>query len=150
MSEQIRVYVYIFLLYSAIGTIFAFHKRAHKVHLQPSWVLFPLGAYVWEDTIIFGPFWIIATITTLFLNNVYFGLAFYFVFQTIRLHGETIYWFNQQFSSINRNPGKSQWTRHLFSDEYTGWFIYQILWQSLTAIAAMGAVYFCYKWLGSL
>lgn len=129
-----------------VGT---YQSKKHN-YLGVSYLFYPLGAYVWADCVIFGLFFAVSFSTIYYLKNWSLFLAFYFVFQAIRTFGESIYWFNQQFSTVNRNPAKNQWPYFFFKDEYTVWFIYQIMWQCACAVSAILAIYFTYQWLHNL
>lgn len=112
-----------------------------------SYLFYPLGAYVWADAVVFGLFFAVSSTVIYYLQNWNLFLAFYFIFQAIRTFGESIYWFNQQFSSINRNSVQKQWPHFFFKDEYTVWFVYQIMWQCACAVSAILAIYFVHEWL---
>ena len=137
-----------FVGYSLLCFILGFYNSRKKNYLGVCHLFYPLGAYVWADAVIFGLFWAMITVVVYYLKNWYLFLTFYFVFQTIRTFGESIYWFNQQFSTVNRNPGERQWPHFFFRDEYTTWFVYQIMWQCVCAVCTIFAIYFSYMWLG--
>ena len=65
---------------------------------------FLIGAFVWEDLLIFSAFGLAASIATIFLNQWKFGLLFYLVFWVVRSAGETLYFFLQQFLVPKHHP----------------------------------------------
>lgn len=111
--------------------------------------LFFLGAFVWGDMLILGPFWIIVTLISIFLNNFYLFLFFVSVFWIIRSLGETIYWLNEQFAGKNRNPPHTL-NFHKFINSDAIWFIYQVFWQCVFVFSLVLSIYFCFRWLESL
>ncbi len=93
-----------------------------------------LGIFVWGDTIIFSPYWLLVLIVTLITKNWWLFLIAITSFWLVRSLGETIYWLNQQFSSVSRNhPHQMRGFRFFQNDSI--WFIYQIFWQSVTIIS---------------
>lgn len=111
--------------------------------------LLPIGAFVWGDAVVFGLFWAAASLTTLFLQD---WLLFWLVtsiFWVIRSLGETIYWFNQQFSTINRNPPEKLPFHRIFHNDSI-WFVEQIIWQCATVISIIASLYLAKLWLGGL
>ncbi|MBI4028958.1 MAG: hypothetical protein HY376_01205 [Candidatus Blackburnbacteria bacterium] len=135
------------IVYS-IGCFLAgvYYSRKKK-YTENCYLFYPLGAFVWADVVIFGLFFGVSTAVILYLNNWNLFLVFYSIFWTIRSFGESVYWFNQQFSTVNRNPGKNQWPYFFFKDEYTVWFVYQIMWQCVCVVSTILAIYFTYQWL---
>ena len=113
-------------------------------------IFYPLGAYVFADAVVLGPFWAVSAAILLYFNNWWLFWTYYFVFLSIRNLGETIYWFNQQFSTIERNPGKERPLWRYFQDEHTVHFIYQLLWQCASVFPMVLAIYSSYRWISSL
>ncbi|MBI2590976.1 MAG: hypothetical protein HYW33_03860 [Candidatus Blackburnbacteria bacterium] len=138
------------IMYSIGCFLAGVYQSKKKNYLGFSYLFYPLGAFVWADAVIFGLFFTISSLVIYFLKNWNLFWAFYFIFQTIRTFGESIYWFNQQFSTVNRNPGKTQWPYFFFKDEYTVWFVYQIMWQCACIVSTILAIYFSFKWLSGL
>ncbi len=107
--------------------------------------LLPLGIFVWGDAVIFGIFWALSSLVALFLNDWILFLLIFCVFWTVRSLGETIYWFNQQFSPIKRNPPKNLPGYKYFKNDSI-WFIYQIIMQCITVISTIFTIYFAKIW----
>lgn len=106
-----------------------------------------LGAFVWADLVVFGFFWALAaTISLLFADWILF-LLIVSLFWLVRSIGETIYWFNQQFSPINRNPVKNfKILKNVFHNDSI-WFVYQIFWQCMTVGTIITSLYLAKEWL---
>jgi hypothetical protein len=68
------------------------------------------------------------------------------VFWAVRSWGETIYWLNQQFSTIERNPPKKHILYPIFHNDSV-WFVHQIIWQCVTVISIVVSLYFGRLWL---
>ncbi len=105
-----------------------------------------LGMFVWGDAVVFGLFWTVSSIITLYLKDWYLFLLIVSVFWVVRSLGETIYWFNQQFSKINRNPPEKLLGYSIFQNDSI-WFAYQIVWQCITVVSILFTIYFAYMWL---
>ena len=102
--------------------------------------LFWLGIFVWGDAVIFGLFWFFASLISYLLKDWILFLLIISVFWIIRSFGETIYWINQQFSSINRNPPEKMFGYQLFKNSSI-WFNYQIFWQCISVISIITSLY---------
>lgn len=140
--------IIIYAVFALIGFAYGIYKCVkRKQNLGGAHVFNLLGAFVWADAVVFGLFWFFASITTLFLKDWILFLLTQSVFWTIRSLGEAIYWFNQQFSTINRNPGHKLWINKVFKDEYTTWFVYQIQWQCTSVIFIILSIYLGHLWL---
>jgi|SRR3989338_2770146 len=108
--------------------------------------LLPLGIFVWGDATVFGLFWALVSLVVLFLKDWILLLLIISVFWVIRSLGETIYWINQQFSSVNRNPPERLIGYSIFKNDSI-WFIYQIVWQCVAVISVIFSIYFAKIWL---
>ena len=122
-------------------------KKKNAFGLTP--YLLPLGAFVWADAVIFGLFWTLVSLAALFLQDWYLFLLIVSIFWVVRSLGETIYWFNQQFSTVNRNPIENLLGKHIFHNDSI-WFVYQIAWQCVTAISTVSSIYFAWMWIQTL
>ncbi len=108
--------------------------------------LFFLGIFVWGDAVILGLFWIITSIAALLLKDWYLFLLIISVFWLVRSLGETVYWLNQQFSTLNRNPVKNLLGHSIFHDDSV-WFVYQLFWQCVMVVSIIFSIYFSWLWL---
>lgn len=107
--------------------------------------LFFLGIFVWGDAVVLGLFWALAGVVSWVLQDWNLFLLTVSLFWLVRSMGETSYWLNQQFSSLNRNPVKNLPWHSVFHDESI-WFIHQIVWQCVTVVAAIFTIYFSRQW----
>jgi hypothetical protein len=113
-------------------------KKRNSHGITP--VLSVFGMFVWGDAVIFGIFWTLVSTTTLLLNDWILFLLILSVFWVVRSLGETIYWFNQQFSPIKRNPPeKLPFYKYFHNDSI--WFIHQIVWQCITVVSIIFTIY---------
>lgn len=110
--------------------------------------LYLLGVFVWADAVVFGLFWIVISIVSLVLNDWIVFMLITSVFWVVRSMGETNYWISQQFSKVVRNPPEKMRFYSLFKNDSV-WFVYQILWQCITVISVIFAIYFGKLWITS-
>lgn len=108
-------------------------------------LLFPLGVFVWGDAVVFGLFWIVASFASYFLDDWILFLLIISVFWLVRSLGETIYWFNQQFSGKVRNKPEDLFFHSIFKNDSI-WFVYQIIWQCVTVASIIATIYFTRLW----
>jgi hypothetical protein len=109
-------------------------------------ILFPWGIIAWGDAVIFGTFWFAVSVIVFILNDWILFLLIYSVFWVVRSSGETIYWFNQQFSAVNKNPPEQYWFYKYFRNDSV-WYIHQIAWQCITVTSIIFSIYFASHWL---
>jgi hypothetical protein len=127
----------------------AFHETKNKKNpFGLTHFLTVEGIFVWADAVIFAPFWIIASILGLIFGWTLF-LLIVSLFWLVRSFGETIYWFNQQFSTLERNPPKSLMFHDIFHNDSI-WFVYQIFWQCVSVFAIISSLYFARAWILTL
>lgn len=117
-----------------------------------TWPLFPIGIFVWGDAVIFGLFWTGASLISLILNDWILFLLIVSVFWLVRSVGETIYWFNQQFTTVNRYPPEQLMGHQIFRgkllEEHDAiWFVNQIGMQCITVITIITTIYLTHLWL---
>lgn len=102
--------IVILLVYGLVNLILSgkgFYECKYKKNaygLTRPLVIF--GIIAWGDAVVFGPFWVSSVIVTYFLKDWNLFLLIVSLFWVVRSLGETIYWFAQQFSTVNRNPPK--------------------------------------------
>lgn len=119
-----------------------YKKKAYT----PTPALFPFGAFVWGDAVVFGLFWVSSALISCLLNDWVLFLLIISLFWVVRSLGETIYWFNQQFSSVNRNSPEKLTGFAIFHNDSI-WYIYQIVWQCVTVVSLVFSIYFSALWL---
>jgi hypothetical protein len=143
-----------FLLLFALFNFFVFCKSFYECKYKKNalgWTawLNPIGAFVWGDAVVFSAFWVLVSLVVWRLNDWLLFLLIVALFWLVRSIGETIYWFNQQFSLIDRNPPKKMIGYSIFHNDSI-WFVYQIIWQCVTVISLVLSLYFSWAWLATL
>lgn len=141
-----------FLIVFAVLNVFVFFKGFHQCwRKNNAFTLVPplgiLGIFAWGDAVIFAPFWILVAVSVILLQDWLIFLLIISLFWVVRSFGETIYWFNQQFSPINRNPPQGLPGFRFFHNDSI-WYIYQIFWQCVTVVSLVLTLYFAKLWLG--
>lgn len=142
-----------FLLFFIVLNLFVMVKAfiqcyIHKNAFGLTYYLNILGIFAWGDAIIFAPFWALVSAVALTLQDWTLFLLIFSLFWLVRSLGETIYWFNQQFSTLNRNPPEKLPGFKFFHNDSI-WYIYQIFWQCVTVVSAVFSLYFSKLWLAS-
>ncbi len=125
------------LVYSLIsfilGILYTFRfKNAYGV----TYFFFPLGVFVWADSVIIGLFWIVVSTILILTRSYQLFPIFLSLFWLVRSAGETIYWLNQQFSTKTLDPPSTLFLSKYFPGTSV-WFIYQIFHQCLAVISAL-------------
>lgn len=134
-------------IFSLVGAIKGFLECKNKKNAYGKTELFSLiGAFVWGDVVIFGIFWFLISLVILFLKNWILFLVILSLFWVIRSLGETIFWFNQQFSNKILYPPEELRFYKIFRNDSV-WFIYQIIWQCVTVVSLFFLIYFTTIWL---
>jgi len=145
ISQQTIVLIY--GLVNFLVFLKGFYETKYKKSAYgPTPLLSILGMFVWGDAVVFGLFWTVSSITTWYLKDWYLFLLIFSVFWIVRSLGETIYWFNQQFSKINRNPPEKLMGYSIFQNDSI-WFAYQIVWQCVMVVSIVFTIYFASMWL---
>lgn len=147
MESWQKMFLLVNLLFNLVVFLKAYHECKYKKNAYgETKALWILGIFVWGDALVFAPFWIVSSVVTLLLNDWYLFLLTVSVFWLVRSFGETIYWFNQQFSKINRNPPEKLLFYSVVKNDSV-WFIYQITWQCVTVVSIIFSIYFSHLWL---
>lgn len=120
-----------FFLYAFAGMLYSLYQnRTQHTYFGLSYVLIPLGAFVWIDGVVLGVFWTIVSLFLLILNNPTITLLVFALFWTVRSAGEVLYWFLEQFASKKRNPPPTLFLYRFFPNESV-WIVMQLLWQCI-------------------
>jgi len=132
-------------------SLFLFCKGVYESHKNNPYGLTKLfywmGIFVWADAVVFGLFWFLVSLVILFVFKSWLlFLLIVSVFYLVRSVGETIYWLNQQFSTLNRNPPHTLRGYKLFKNDAI-WFVYQIWWQCITVISIITTIYLAALWI---
>lgn len=134
-------------LLSLVVTAKGLYESSRKGHAFADTIFLGwLGIFVWGDAVVFGPFWFLTSFITLLLRDWYLFAVVVSVFWVVRSAGEMMYWFNQQFSSLRRNPPEKMRCYSLFKSEAV-WFGYQIFWQCVCVVAVITSIFFFSQWL---
>ncbi|MFH2118290.1 MAG: hypothetical protein ABII10_00940 [Candidatus Paceibacterota bacterium] len=145
-----QTFLIIFALFNFLVFLKAFHECKTKKNafgLTPLLTL--IGAFVWADAVVFGLFWTIVSLAAWLMNDWLLFLLVVSLFWVVRSAGETIYWFNQQFSTVDRNPPEKHMFYSIFHNDSV-WFVHQIIWQCVTVLSAVASLYFGWAWLQAL
>ena len=136
-------------LFGLVGSFEGYRRcRYKKDNLCWDGIFTIYGAFVWADIVVFGVFWALASIIVLLTNDWILFLLLLSVFWVVRSLGETIYWFNQQFSTIIRySPKGNSLLAKIFRDDYTMWFVLQIFMQCITVVSLIFSIHFVHLWL---
>ncbi len=134
-------WLFLFLsIFSLIVFIQSVYQSVRKKNsYQKTTLLFPLGIFVWGDGMIISLFWFIVSGLSFIYQNTRMFLILFFLFWLVRAFGEAIYWINQQFSSINRNPPEKLFGYFLVKNDSI-WFLYQLFWQMVMIGALFGLI----------
>ncbi len=143
----------IILLYGSLNS-YVFLKGMYQIKhkkntfgLTGNWAW--LGSFVWGDTAIISPFWILICLISLLLNDwLLFPLAIS-MFWVVRSFGEMIYWLNEQFTNHHRNPPQTLKFYSLFHNDSI-WFIYQLFWQCILVLSLILTIYLAALWLKTI
>lgn len=136
--------------YALTGLYWGYHKSRYQRNsygLTPQYYL--LGAFVWGDAIVFGFFWMGVSAVIFVLQDWLLFQLVITVFWAIRALGESIYWFNQQFSTIHRNLPEKLPGYSIFGNDSI-WFVNQIIAQCISVVSTVLSIYFAAQWVGSL
>ncbi len=150
MNSWQQTFILIYALFNLLVFLKGYYESKYKKNAYGlTRPLLFIGAFVWGDAVVFGLFWLLSSIVTLLLKDWYLFLLVVSVFWVVRSLGETIYWFNQQFSPINRNPIKNLSWNSIFHNDSV-WFIHQIIWQCVMVTSTIFSIYFAWLWLRNL
>jgi len=146
MSKGQQIIVLLYLIISSLGLTWSFYNVKVKENVFGKTGLFNIfGAFVVGDMIVFGVFWVIAATVSFLLNDWILFLLIISSFWLIRSLGETIYWFNQQFSKVINNPPEKFFHYKFFKSDAV-WWINQIFWQCITVVALIFTIYLAKIW----
>lgn len=130
-----------FLLYSFFGFFVGFKNTSfNKNPYGHSQIFYPLGAFVWADVVVFGLFFSLTCVISLFLQNFTLFVLTYSLFWTVRSIGEQFYWFLEQFSTTHRNPEHTLWISKFFPKN-SSWIAMQIFWQCISVASILSTIW---------
>lgn len=142
-----KITIFGYAVFSFLTFVKGVYESAKKKNAYGETVwLYWMGIFVWGDAVIFGLFWALASLASLLLGDWVLFLLLWSVFWLVRSIGETIYWFAQQFSTIEREPPNSLPLYKIFRNESV-WFGMQIFHQAITVVTIITTIYLARLWL---
>jgi len=140
----------VILAWGVVGLVVAglgIHMTVSKKRVfKETKLLLPWGIFVWGDAPLIGGFWFLASLIAGLAKSLdLFGLISC-LFWAVRSYGEIIYWINQQFSTVRRNPPEKLWGYQWFGDDSI-WFVYQLAHQLILIASLVGVIFFSHQWL---
>ena len=142
-------FVIFYAIFSLAGALLGYDRSKKGKTYVNDGIFNLIGAFVWADATVFGLFWVLACGVVLFLHSWILFLLLLSVFWLVRSVGETIYWFNQQFSTINRSIPENFYIYRIFGDDSV-WFVWQIFWQCVSVVTLITTVLMFKIWLGTM
>jgi len=150
MDTSQQLFLLVFAFFNLLVFFKAFYESKYKKNAfgltRP---LVIIGVFVWGDAVVLGPFWTALTILSLVFKDWYLFLLFVAIFWTIRSLGEIIYWLNQQFSTLKRNPIENLPWQSIFHNDSV-WFVHQVIWQCVMVASLVLSIYLSHIWLQTL
>lgn len=140
-------FLHIFLILNAAVGLYGFWQtyKYKNAYGEALWLM-PFGIFVWGDAFIFGIFWTGVAIASILLQDWVLFLLIFSLFWLVRSVGETIYWFNQQFSTIIRCKPEKYISHKIFHNDSV-WFAFQITHQCITVVTIVTSLYLAKLWL---
>lgn len=146
--ETWQVAVLIFSFFTLAGFAKGMFESKKGNSFESAGVFNLIGAFVWGDAVVFGLFFSFFSLVSIMLKDFLLFWLGISLFWLVRSVGETVYWLNQQFSTINRNPPEKLLFHKLFKNDSI-WFVYQIFWQCLTVAFLLSSIYLAKLWFKS-
>jgi hypothetical protein len=119
----------LFITLSVVTFVVSLRRCQNGSFYDDTFILVPLGIYVWGDALILAPFWILVgvglLISPIMGATPFFFLRFYLLFLTIRSAYEVVYWINHQVAQKNYIPPLFRRFKWLGANE--GAILYQLL-----------------------
>jgi hypothetical protein len=155
MKRKLKQLLIFWIILNAFLLILSFCKvrnSGEEVTFIP-WA-YPLGAFVWEDLLIFSLYNVIASVVILLIKDFRFIIVFSLIFWLVRSLGETFYWFLQQFNQPALYPhseydwNKGGWVKAIFGDlsDQKYFILYQVGWQVISVLCITGLIYLFKNW----
>ncbi len=138
------------VIYGLIS-ILAFIKGIYEVNKKNNsfgeapFLLF-LGIFVWSDAVIIGLFGLLVSLICLLIGDWILFWLIISIFWVVRSLGEIIYWINEQFSPIIRNPPETLLGYKFFKNDSI-WFVYQLFWQCVMVVSIVFSILLARFWI---
>lgn len=113
---------------------------------------FIVGAYVWEDVIVFAPLFLAMALLTLLTQDLRIGLLCFLVFWVVRSLGETVYFFLEQFLEPKVMPHNIRRQLEMVSNMFGGiatqkaYILMQIMFQTVTVTGVVCIILLLQHW----
>lgn len=113
---------------------------------------FWVGAFVWEDLMVFSAYHALVVLITFFAQDLRVGLLMVGIFWIVRSSGEALYFFLQQFHLPKHHPHNlSSHFKQLETifgkvSDQKGYILMQIFHQSAVMLAASSVALLCIHW----
>jgi hypothetical protein len=135
------VFIEVLLGYAVFSCLIGYYQTVYKNRaFYECHMFFPLGAFVWMDACVFGIFWSVLSVVSLYLNNWLFFCFGVSVFWCIRSIGEAQYWMLEQFANPHRNDPKKFYLEKWFRGDAI--YVYnQIFWQCVCVVSIVSIIY---------
>lgn len=118
-------------LISLVVTLEALKNCRREKFYQDTFLLFPLGIYVWGDALVLGPFWLAVAVSGFFVPLIWLG-RLTLLFFALRSLYEVIYWINHQVSARSYRPPLGRHLKWLGANEAA--IVYQVAHTCLAAV----------------
>ncbi|MBD3279685.1 MAG: hypothetical protein GF390_03170 [Candidatus Pacebacteria bacterium] len=126
--------LFLFLLASLI-TWLSYQKSRHQQFYSDTFILIPLGVFVWGDGLILGPFWLISSLLFYFFTKQQIW-HYWLLFWVIRSSYEVIYWLNHQAANKTYKP--PLFRKIAWLDAGQSAILYQLLNMSVVILGLVG------------
>ena len=155
MKKKYRSYLQIGIILNFILALISFiNVRNSGTEVVFIFWAYPLGAFVWEDLLIFSIANAIACLFVTFIKDFRYIFIYFLSFWLVRSIGETFYWFLQQFSVNTLYPhDQYSWNRNRIIELLFGelsnqkyFIINQISWQIVTVFCICGFIFILKRW----
>lgn len=101
----LQIVLHAYLALSIVLFIISFIKlKSSSYQMKYTPFFYPLLAFVWEDMLVISFFSVIASALLIYMNSLKYSLILLLIFIIVRLSGETIYCFLQQFVPSGFRP----------------------------------------------
>ena len=123
---------------AAVVTLISFHKCRRHHFYDDTFLLMPLGIFVWGDGVILGPFWMLAAIVFSFVTPLHI-LQFFLLFFAVRSAYEVVYWLNHQFT--NRTYKAPLFRQVSWLDAEQSAILYQVMHTGIVVFTVGALIY---------
>lgn len=124
-----------FIILAILISVLALRKSKQNKFYTNTFVLNPLGIFVWGDGLVLGPFWAVSGIVWWLLQlDIEWIIKYVLVFWMIRSAYEVVYWIAHQSTDADYTPPTPPFLQHLDRNEIR--ILYQ-LWHMGVVIVSL-------------